>query len=186
MEPNPRVPDFLRAVTWVECVVVGGAAALLLTLPKWGGQDVWAWMTPPFNARYVGVIYLGALVPLVIFAVTARWSPGRIVLWMIFVFTTVIMVAMLAYADRFEWARFATWVFWALYLFLPVNSAVFLWRLRDLRVPEPLVRMPAAMTALALVLGGYGSRCSRSRRMRRASGRGLSTPSTPASTPRRT
>lgn len=156
MQPNPRVPDFLRAVTWVECVVVGGAAGLLLTLPKWGGQDVWAWMTPPFNARYVGVIYLGALVPLVIFAVTARWSPGRIVLWMIFAFTTAIMVAMLAYADRFEWSRFATWVFWALYLFLPVNSAVFLWRLRDLRVPEPLVHMPAAMTALALVLGGYG------------------------------
>jgi hypothetical protein len=156
VEPNPRVPDFLRAVTWVECAVVGGAAGLLLTLPKWGGQDMWAWMTPPFNARYVGVIYLGALVPLVIFAVTARWSPGRIVLWMIFVFTAVIMVVMFAYADRFEWPRLATWVFWALYLFLPVNSAVFLWRLRDLRVPEPLVRMPTAMTALALVLGGYG------------------------------
>ena len=45
---------------------------------------------------------------------------------MIFVFTAVIMVVMLA------------------------------WRLRDLRLPEPLVRMPAAMTALALVLGGYG------------------------------
>jgi hypothetical protein len=125
-------------------------------LPKWGGQDMWAWMTPPFNARYVGVIYLGALVPLVIFAVTARWSPGRIVLWMIFVFTAVIMVVMFAYADRFEWPRLAPWGFWALYLFLPVNSAVFLWRLRDLRVPEPLVRMPTAMTALALVLGGYG------------------------------
>ena len=111
MEPNPRVPDFLRAVTWVECAVVGGAAALLLTVPKWGGQDVWAWITPPFNARYVGAIYLGALVPLLIFAATARWSPGRIVLWMIFVFTTVIGVVMLAYAGRFEWARFATWVF---------------------------------------------------------------------------
>jgi hypothetical protein len=156
VEPNPRVPDFLRAVTWVECAVVGGAAALLLTVPKWGGQDVWAWITPPFNARYVGAIYLGALVPLLIFAATARWSPGRIVLWMIFVFTTVIGVVMLAYAGRFEWARFATWVFWALYVFLPINSAVFLWRLRDLRVPEPLVRMPAVMTALALVFGGYG------------------------------
>ncbi len=162
MEPNPRVPDFLRAVTWVECAVVGGAAGLLLTLPKWGGQDVWAWMTPPFNARYVGVIYLGALVPLVIFAVTARWSPGRIVLWMIFVFT---------HGDQGRDARLRgslrvgalchVGVLGACTLFLPVNSAVFLWRLRDLRVPEPLVRMPAAMTALALVLGGYGHRAAR-------------------------
>jgi len=153
---NPRVPTFLRAVTWVECGVVASAALLLLTTPKWGGSEVWAWITPPFNARYVGVIYLAALVPLVILAVSGRWSPGRLVLWEIFVFTGAIMVVMLAYADRFEWARLATWVFWALYLFLPVNSAVFLWRLRDLRLPGPLVRMPAAMTALALVLGGYG------------------------------
>ncbi len=111
---NPRVPGFLRAVTWVECGVVGSAAALLLTTPKWGGTDIWAWITPPFNARYVGVIYLAALVPLVILAVTARWSPGRLVLWEIFIFTAAIMVVMLAYADRFEWARVATWVFWPL------------------------------------------------------------------------
>jgi hypothetical protein len=29
-------------------------------------------------------------------------------------------------------------------------------RLRDLRVPEPLVHARAAMTVLALLLGGYG------------------------------
>ena len=47
------------------------------------GSDVWAWITPRFNARYVGVVYLGALVPLVIFAVSGRgkrragWCCGR-------------------------------------------------------------------------------------------------------------
>ena len=156
---NPRIPDFLRAVTWVECAVVAGAAGLLYTLPKWGGTEIWAWQTPPFNARFVGAIYLAALVPLLILAVTARWSPGRVVLWMIFTFTTAIMVVMLAYTGRFEWARFATWVFWALYLFLPVNAAVFLSRLRDVPVRGRVEHGPAghaALTLLALVLGGYG------------------------------
>jgi hypothetical protein len=156
VEPNPRVPDLLRAVTWFECVVVASAAALLLTTPTWGGQEIWAWQTPPFNARYVGVIYLAALVALLVFAIHGRWNPGRLVLWMIFTFTAAIMVVMLAYAGRFEWMRVATWVFWPLYLFLPVNSAIFLWRLRDLRVPEPLVHARAALTVLALLLGGYG------------------------------
>ena len=156
MEPNPRVPDFLRAVTWVECGVVASAALLLLTMPKRGGQDIWAWITPPLNARYVGVIYLAALVALLVFAVHGRWNPGRLVLWEIFVFTTAIMVVMLAYAGRFEWARVATWVFWPLYLFLPVNSAVFLWRLRDWQPPEPLIHARGALTVLALLLGGYG------------------------------
>jgi hypothetical protein len=153
---NPRIPGFLRAVTWVECVVVASAALMLLSTPERGGADIWAWITPPFNARYVGVIYLGALVPLLALAITARWSPGRLVLWEIFVFTTAIMLVMLAYAGRFEWARVATWVFWPLYVFLPVNSAIFLWRLRDWRVPEPLIRLRAAMTVLAVIFGGYG------------------------------
>ena len=156
MEPNPRVPEFLRAVTWIECVVVAAAAGLLLSTPEWGGREIWAWSTPPLNARYVGVVYLGALVPLVVFAVTGRWSPGRLVLWEIFVFTAAILVVMLAYAGRFEWARLATWVFWPLYLFLPVNSAVFLWRLRDWRSPEPLIHARAALTVVALSFGGYG------------------------------
>ena len=156
MQPNPRVPEFLRAVTWVECVVVAAAAGLLLSAPEWGGSEVWAWRTPPLNARYVGVVYLGALVPLVVFAARGRWSPGRLVLWEIFVFTVAIMVVMLAYAGRFEWARLATWVFWPLYVFLPVNSAVFLWRLRDWRPPEPLSHARAALTVVALSLGGYG------------------------------
>jgi hypothetical protein len=47
-------------------------------------------------------------------------------------------------------------VFWPLYLFLPVNSAVFLWRLRDWQPPEPLIHARAALTVLALLLGGYG------------------------------
>src|SRR4051794_386342 len=113
-------------------------------MPKRGGQDIWAWITPPLNARYVGVIYLAALVALLVFAVHGRWNPGRLVLWEIFVFTTAIMVVMLAYAGRFEWARVATWVFWPLYVFLPVNSAVFLWRLHDWRAPEPPVPPPRA------------------------------------------
>lgn len=156
MPPNPRVPAFLRAVTCVECVVVAAAAAVLLSVPEWGGEELWAWITRPFNARYVGVVYLGALVPLVIFAASGRWSPGRLVLWEIFVFTATIMLVMLAYAERFEWMRLSTWVFWPLYVFLPLNSAVFLWRLRGWRVPEPLLRARLAFTAIALALGGYG------------------------------
>ena len=161
---------------------MAGAAGLLYPLPTWGGQDVWAWQTPPFNARYVGSIYLGALVPLLILAITARWSPGRVVLWMIFMFTTAILLVMLAYADRFEWARFATWVFWALYLFLPVNSAVFLWRLRGLPLAgagsrsRRRARGPHAARARVRRLRARAPRSSPPTRP--ASGPGRSTPST--------
>jgi hypothetical protein len=155
---NPKIPPFLRFVTYVECVVVFASAAVLFFLPG-VGRDLWAWVIPPFNSRYVGAIYFAALLPLVTKAVVGRWAPGRVVLWMIFTFTTSIMLAMLIHWNDFEWTRPATWAFWFLYLFLPVNSAVHLYLLRSLP-PADERPTPGAwqyvLLAAAIVLGLYG------------------------------
>lgn len=155
---NPKIPTFLRLVTFVECVVVFAAATVLFFLPALG-QSIWAWAVPPFNSRYVGAIYFAALLPLVTKAVVGRWAPGRVVLWMIFTFTTSIMVAMFIHWNDFEWSRPATWAFWFLYLFLPINSAVHLYLLRNVTPggerPTPTV-WQYVLLATAIVLGLYG------------------------------
>lgn len=132
---NPAIPTFLRLVTAVECLVVFATAAFLFFIPDLGSQ-IWAWAPPPFNARYVGAIYFAALAPLLIFAITGRWVPGRLVLWMIFGFTTSIMVVMFIHASGFLWDRWATYAFWFLYLFLPLNSAVHLYQFRQLALTD--------------------------------------------------
>jgi hypothetical protein len=88
------------------------------------GLDLWAWPTPEFDARYIGAVYLAAFVPLALF-------------------TATVMVVMLVYVDHFAFDRFHTWVFWALYLFLPVNTAVFLHRLRGLSAGPSSARSAA-------------------------------------------
>jgi hypothetical protein len=146
-------------VTWVECGVVFAAAAVLFFAPALG-RDIWAWSPAPFNARYIGAIYFAALLPLVVFAWSGRWSPGRVVLWMILAFTTTIMLAMWVHIDRFEWSRPATWAFWFLYLFLPLNSAVFIVRLRDLPVARSGRLRPAQSGILPVILAAlalYGA-----------------------------
>jgi hypothetical protein len=121
---NPRLPLFLRLVTAVECLTVLSSA--LLSLILFLAKDYWPWIIPPFNARYVGAIYLSTLVPLLWMVIIGRWSPGKLVLWMIFVFTTAILLTMFFHFDRFEWGRFTTYIFWALYILLPINCAVHL------------------------------------------------------------
>jgi phosphatidylserine synthase len=155
---NPRLPRFLVWVTLVECGVVLGTGLVLFFWPALG-REVWAWAIPPFNARYVGGLYLAAFAPLALAAASGRWAPGRVVLWMILTFTAAVGGVMLFYPARFAWDRFAAYGFWLLYLFLPANAAVYLYRLR--RWPPALAR-PAtplarrALTALAVCLGLYG------------------------------
>ncbi|MCA9960407.1 MAG: hypothetical protein KC443_15300 [Anaerolineales bacterium] len=156
---NPRIPAFLRFVIAIECTVVLMGAMLLYLFPNQAAQ-IWAWSVPPFNSRFVGAIYFTAYVPLLIFWLTARWTPGRFILWLIFVFTTLVMIVMFVHWQSFAWDRFSTYlIFWPLYIFLPINSAVFLMKSRTIRASNP-IQMPTlwqfSLITIALVGTGYG------------------------------
>lgn len=156
---NPRIPSFLRFVVAVECTVVLMAALLLFFFPALAEQR-WAWQIPPFNSRFVGAIYFAAYLPLLIFWFNPRWTPGRWVLWNIFVFTSLVMLVMFLHVDAFAWDRPAVYlIFFPLYIFLPVNSAVFLFLSRNVTVADP-IDMPALwnlMLAFFIAAGlGYG------------------------------
>lgn len=155
---NPRVLSFLRAVLAVECSVVFVAGVLLFFLPGLA-SELWAWNVPPFNSRFVGAIYLAAYIPLIIFWFVPRWNPGQLTLWMILTFTTLVMITMFIHRDAFEWDRLATFIFWPLYIFLPINSAIFLLRSKAAE-PAKQYDRPAVwrivLSAFALLSGLYG------------------------------
>ena len=154
-----RMPRYLRGCTAVECLVVAWAGILLFALPALARQQ-WAWRTPVFNSRFIGAVYFGAMVPLAIAALSGRWTPGRLVLWMIFVFTTEIGIVMFFYTGRFIWTRADTYGFWFLYLFFPVNSGLFLYRSRDVASANAPPRGRAArvvITLAAAALAGYAA-----------------------------
>lgn len=156
---NPPIPSFLRFVTAVECSVVLFAAVLLFFLPN-VARDVWAWDIPPFNARFIGAVYFSAYLPLFIFWYMTRWTPGRFVLSMIFVFTFFIMIVMFVHSNSFAWNRPSTFlIFWPLYIFLPINSFIFLLKSRGMQAPTASNLTPAwraILLAFSLFGGVYG------------------------------
>jgi hypothetical protein len=158
-EDNPTVPSFLRTVLAIECSVVFVAGVLLIFLPGLA-SSLWAWTIPPFNSRFVGAVYLAAYLPLILFWLVPRWKPGRLTLWMILTFTTLILIAMIIHWDAFEWSRPATFlVFWPLYIFLPINSAIFLYRSNRSGIANGYDGPPLLRTVLlifALLGGAYG------------------------------
>lgn len=153
---NQRIPAYLRFVTGVECCVVFMAASLLFFFPGLA-EKMWAWAIPPFNARFVGAIYAAAYLPLLIFWYSSRWTPGRLVLLMIFVFTSLIMVVMIFHWDSFAWDRLSTFlIFWPLYFFLPINSIIFLIRSREIPIPSPVAMPPIwRMILMMFAISGF-------------------------------
>ncbi|HEX6034784.1 MAG TPA: hypothetical protein VFY83_10135 [Anaerolineales bacterium] len=158
-EGNPTVPRFLRLVLALECSVVFAAGILLFFLPSLATQ-LWPWIIPPFNSRFVGAVYLAAYLPLILFWFVPRWIPGRLTLWMILTFTTMVLIVMIIHWDAFEWGRPSTFlVFWPLYIFLPFNAAFFLYKFNGAGVAKGYdgsTSLRIVFWIFALLGGAYG------------------------------
>lgn len=157
-DTNPRISIILRAVTWLEVVILAWAGAGLLFYPP-VAQGVWPWSLTPLNMRYLGALYLAALVAAWLQARSGRWSPSRVVTTMIFVFTLVVTVLSFVHRDRFDSGRIETWIWFVLYIGVCVNAGVHLWLYRrwtaaDAERPPPALR--AVLIAVAIVPGAYG------------------------------
>jgi hypothetical protein len=154
---DTRISIPLLAPAIGQGVVIAGAGIVLFFAPT-VGHDIWGWELTPYNTRFLGAIYLAALVDFVALAALRRWALARVVIPMDFVFMSLILVVSLAYFDRFKWERPVTWAWFAIFVSVPVYTASFLWRMRRSTPashrPAPGLRL--GLIGAALPLAGYG------------------------------
>jgi len=131
IDENPLITPFLRAFTLVETLVlVGGGFGLFLFPETIGAQ--WPWQLAPFNTRFLGAIYLGAMVPVGLMALSGRWSPTRPVLRAIFTFTFIVTAVSLLSSSQFDFNRAVVWGWFALYISLVISAGYHLWHYRSM------------------------------------------------------
>lgn len=155
---NPPLTPLLRAMTFIEVLVLitaGGGLFFLTDLTR----AQWPWNIRPFNAHFVGAVYLASLMSVAIMFINGRWVAARLVLPMLFTFTSIVFVMSLLKLDTFLYDRWTTWVWFILYLVLPLNAAYHLWLYRRLLSVEPTPPQPWVRYALLImgsVMGAYG------------------------------
>lgn len=122
------------------------------------GHDIWGWELAPFNTRFLGGIYLAALVDFVALAALRQWALARLVIPMDFLFMSLILVVSLTYVDRFMWERPVTWAWFAIFVSVPIYATYFLWRMRgSTPAPQrPPPRLRLGLISAALPLAAYG------------------------------
>ena len=74
------------------------------------------WSLTPYNTRFLGAIYLTALVSLTLLLLTRRAVPARLIVPMMWVFTTVILLVSGSQIEQFDLNRRATAIWFWLYL----------------------------------------------------------------------
>lgn len=157
-EENPSITSFLRAFTLIETLVLIGAGFGLFLLPDITRAQ-WPWQIAPFNAGFLGAIYLGAMVPIAFMTYTARWSPTRPILRTIFTFTLIVLLVSLFTMSQFDFTFWSVWAWFGLYISLPLSAAYHLWLYRSMPTkhlnPVPQV-WSYILRGTSLLLAIYG------------------------------
>lgn len=154
---NPRLHPALRifsaGVIIVLLVGVGLFVAPSVVRPRW------PWEVAPFNARFLGGFYTAELAVMLFLLIWNRWSPGRLILVMAFVFTLVVTATSLVHHGIFDFARKAPWIWYAVYILSVLVSGYALWASRNRRVvsgpslPKPLKTWLSTEWALLALYG---------------------------------
>ena len=155
---NPEITRLFLLVTAVESFVLLIAGGGLLLFPSVMGP-LWPWEVAPFNALLLGSIYSASLVATAMTVHFRRWSPARIVAPMIFLFTAIVLLVSLANIDRFDVGHYSTWLWFLLYIGIPVNAGYYMWpeRHRKAYSPYPLASpWREILLAPVVLLGAYG------------------------------
>ncbi|RWE79801.1 hypothetical protein [Mesorhizobium sp.] len=154
---NPPFPGALRlfsaAVIIVLIVGAGLFFAPALVKPRW------PWPVTPFSARFLGGFYTAEMAVMAALLFWNRWSPGRLVLVMAFIFTVIVSAASFINLGYFNFERKSAWLWFLAYLASAAVSGLFLWWARARPSAKGVALTPAwrgYMSAETAILGLYG------------------------------
>ena len=151
----PPILLTLAAVSIVLLIVVGGT---LFCFPELA-QSRWLWPLKPYNTRFLGAIYLTALVGLASLVLSRRVALTRLVVSMMWVFTTVVLLVSCLQLQQFNAGRRATDIWFWLYLVDCIGATYYLGYFREhnflglRRLPTPWA---VGLGIQAGILGAYG------------------------------
>ncbi len=126
---NPSNSPLLRVFFVVEIVVLVIVGGGLFFLPE-QAAPYWPWTVPLFNSVFLGTVYLSALATILVMFIAGRWAPARVGLWMLFGYTSLVLLMSLAHLSRFFFQRPATWLWFFLFIASPLVAGYELWRAR--------------------------------------------------------
>jgi hypothetical protein len=153
-----RVPQMLWITMLISVVLLLFIGSFLFFQPDLA-KIYWSWQLTPFNTRFLGAIYLSALIPLLFCLIHQNSAPLRIVLPIFTFFTTFLLIVSCLYAGNFYLGRKSASVWFFLYGMDSFIGIYYLWHLRK-QLWQPRNNLSVKWHQLyrleAIILGIYG------------------------------
>ncbi|HJR81029.1 MAG TPA: hypothetical protein VJ821_13210 [Anaerolineales bacterium] len=147
---NPKLSPFVRIFFCLASIIVLVGAGLYFIperiVPRW------LWPLTPFNANFLGAVYLAELASASLLIWYNRWAPARVALPMSYVFTGVVTIVTLFYLDRFDFQRWLSYFWFVLYIVSALVTALIHYVYRRL----PITNTLALTERFRWYLFGYG------------------------------
>lgn len=155
-DENPRLSVWVQILTGVVMLVLMVGITLFYA-PSLVAHR-WPWKIPPFNARFLGAVYLAEAASIIPFILINRWSPGRVGLVAAFIFTTVATIGTVIHVDGFLGGRkMVAWFF--IYGIYAILSGFALWLYKDLPSVRPMAKSEEwtrLLKGAGIAVGLYG------------------------------
>src|SRR5882724_9891100 len=111
----------MSSVTWPHRIYFAAVGFLALRVGFIGyffpGEiaRVIPWQVPPLHARFLGAMYLSALVFVLCSIPARRWYEVRVMVPMIAIWTGMLLVVSLLHFGEFDFSRLQVWIWFGAY-----------------------------------------------------------------------
>ncbi|MEO0767962.1 MAG: hypothetical protein AAFY72_00795 [Cyanobacteria bacterium J06649_4] len=153
-----RLPRLLLALVLFSVVLLIPVGGGLFFFPEFFGP-LWPWALTPFNLRFLGAIYLTSLVGLLSLVLAKRASPVRLILPMMWVFTTVVLLVSCLHLEQFAPTRRITDIWFWLYFVDCVGTSYYMGYSRQQTLMQGRrlpTRWSVGLSLQAGLIGAYG------------------------------
>ena len=111
------------------------------------------WLVPPFHARFIGAIYISAVVLMGMSMLAKQYVEARVPVFICAVWTGMLFIISLFYLSEFDFSRGPVWFWFGAYILYPIIGFWLTWNYRDTQNDSTGSRLPNWIQTYFLIQG---------------------------------
>ena len=149
----------MMAVTRNQKIYFAAVGLLALWVGVWGFfvpervDKAIPWLVPPLHARFIGALYLSAVVLMGMSMLAKQFAEVRAPTFIAAVWTGLLLIISFFYLSEFDFSRGPVWFWFGAYILYPIIGFWLTWKYRDIQNDSTGTRLSSWIQTYFLIQG---------------------------------